>query len=105
MEISTLEEFAKVFKKENGKTVIDFYADWCNPCKKISPYVEELRGKYEEIGFYKINIENKNLTRLCDACKIKSVPSFLFINNKMAIKVITGSDQELLLKTINEIFT
>lgn len=42
----------------NETMIIDFYADWCGPCKMLAPFLEELAEKYPEIGIYKINVDN-----------------------------------------------
>ena len=58
--------------------VIDFYADWCRPCKLIEPIMEELAKEYDgQITIYKVNTENnQELSRLFG---ISSIPSILFV--------------------------
>ncbi len=65
------------FKGEKP-AVIDFYADWCGPCKTIAPILEELDGEYEGIDFYKVNTEVEN--ELAATFGIQSIPSILFIS-------------------------
>ncbi len=58
--------------------LIDFYADWCGPCKAIAPVLEELAAEYEgQIYIYKINTENEQ--ELAAAFGIRSIPSLLFV--------------------------
>lgn len=58
--------------------IIDFYADWCGPCKVIAPVLEELAGEYEgQIYVYKINTETE--PELAAAFGIRSIPSLLFV--------------------------
>lgn len=58
--------------------VIDFYADWCGPCKAIAPVLEELAAEYgEEIYIYKIDTEKEQ--ELAAAFGIRSIPTLLFI--------------------------
>ncbi|MDU1903259.1 MAG: thioredoxin [Dysgonomonas sp.] len=58
--------------------LIDFYADWCGPCKAIAPVLEELAGEYEgEIYIYKIDTEEER--ELAGLFGIRSIPSLLFI--------------------------
>ena len=77
----------KVFDFEKGTEwkfkgdipcVIDFYADWCGPCKMVAPILEELSKEYEgKINIYKINTEKEQ--ELAGAFGIKSIPSILFV--------------------------
>lgn len=57
--------------------IIDFYADWCNPCKLVAPILEELSTEYEDIDFYKVNTEEQS--ELAMVFGIQSIPSILFI--------------------------
>lgn len=58
--------------------IIDFYADWCGPCKMIAPALEELAGEYsDKIYIYKVNTEKER--ELAAAFGIRSIPSLLFI--------------------------
>ncbi|MDB4241612.1 thioredoxin domain-containing protein [Polaribacter sp.] len=76
----------KVFNFENNQewtfegkvpALIDFYADWCGPCKMIAPILEELSEAYgDKITIYKIDTEAEQ--ELAAAFAIKSIPSMLF---------------------------
>lgn len=58
--------------------IIDFYADWCGPCKMIAPILEELAEEYkDEIYIYKINTEHEQ--ELAAMFNIRSIPALLFI--------------------------
>jgi len=58
--------------------VIDFYADWCGPCKMISPILEELSDEYaEQIIIYKVDTEKE--MELSAVFGIQSIPNLLFI--------------------------
>lgn len=77
----------KVFDFENESewsfkgelpAVIDFYADWCGPCKMVAPIVEELSTEYAgKVNFYKVDTEAEQ--ELAAAFGIQSIPSLLFI--------------------------
>jgi thioredoxin len=58
--------------------VVDFYADWCAPCKTAGPILEEVAGEYKgKVLFYKVNVdENKELAA---AFNIRTIPAFLFV--------------------------
>lgn len=87
MEHLTKETFLqKVFNYEQNKEwkfegelpcIIDFYADWCQPCKIVAPILEELQKEYEgKINIYKIDTEDQQ--ELAAAFGIRSIPSMLF---------------------------
>lgn len=58
--------------------LIDFYADWCGPCKIVSPLIEELAKDYgDKLNVFKIDTEKE--AELASAFGIRSIPSFLFI--------------------------
>jgi len=77
----------KVFNYEKNKEwkfegekpcVIDFYADWCSPCKMVAPILEELAKDYDgKIDVFKVNTEEEQ--ELASAFGIRSIPSFLFV--------------------------
>ncbi|MGM0496436.1 MAG: thioredoxin [Bacteroidota bacterium] len=88
MEHLTKETFKeKIFNFEENKdwkfegdkpVIIDFYADWCQPCKIVSPILEEIAQEYEgKIDVYKIDTEDQQ--ELAAMFGIRSIPSILFI--------------------------
>jgi thioredoxin len=87
-ELLTKESFLdKVFNFEKNKEwkfegnipcIIDFYADWCGPCKAVAPVLEELSNEYEgKINIYKVDTEVEQ--ELAAAFGIRSIPSMLFV--------------------------
>ena len=61
--------------------IIDFYADWCRPCKIASPILEELAEKYKgKIDFYKVNTDSESSLKA--AFGIQSIPAFLYCPQK-----------------------
>jgi thioredoxin 1 len=80
------------------KTVFYFTAEWCGPCKKTRPIVEEL--KKEGYQFQIIDADYEQL--LVKKFEIKSVPTFILFKNEKEIKRITGAQtQQSLLEFIN----
>ena len=72
-------EVNKEWKFEGEKPcIIDFYADWCGPCKIVAPVLEELATDFNgKIDVYKVNTEEEQ--ELASAFGIRSIPSFLFV--------------------------
>jgi thioredoxin 1 len=88
LEHLTLESFKeKVFNFEENKdwkfegaapAIIDFYADWCSPCRMVAPILEELQASYgPKLNIYKVNTEEQR--ELAGMFGIQSIPSILFI--------------------------
>ena len=69
----------KEWKFEGDKpAIIDFYADWCGPCKMVAPILEELAEEYkDQLIIYKVDTEVEQ--ELAAVFGIQSIPSFLFI--------------------------
>ena len=62
----------------NVPAVIDFYADWCGPCRRVAPIMEELARLYEgRVLFYKVNVDQER--GLASTFQVQSIPMVLFI--------------------------
>ena len=74
----------------NAPCLIDFYADWCGPCKMVAPILEELSKEYEgKINIYKIDTEAEQ--ELAGAFGIRSIPSMLFIPMEGQPQMVQGA--------------
>ncbi len=101
----------KVFNYEKNKEwkfegelpcLIDFYADWCGPCKMVAPILEELSEEYKgKVNIYKINTENEQ--ELAGAFGISSIPSLLFIPKEGQPQMAVGAlPKETMVKVIED---
>lgn len=75
-----IENYAEEGWKYLGEmpAVVDFYADWCGPCRKLAPVMESMAAEYAgKVRFYKVNVDNARA--LSSAYGIRSIPSVLFI--------------------------
>ncbi len=88
IQLTTADFKNKIFNYETEKdwkylgqlpAIIDFYADWCGPCKMVAPVLEELSKEYEgRLNIYKVNTDVEQ--ELSAIFGIQSIPSFLFID-------------------------
>ncbi len=103
---------SKIFDYENNKewkyegdkpAIIDFYADWCGPCKMVAPVLEELAGEYEgKVNIYKVDTEVEQ--ELASVFGIRSIPSILFIPVSGQPQMAAGAmPKEGFVQAINEI--
>jgi thioredoxin 1 len=97
-------EVNKSWKYEGSKpAIIDFYADWCGPCRQLSPMVEEIAKEYAgKIVVYKVNTDQETI--LAQNLGIQGLPTLLFIPAQGKPQVSTGLvPRESLIKAINEV--
>ena len=113
MELLTKKTFIeKIFDYENKKeweyhgdlpAIIDFYADWCGPCKMVAPILEKLASEYQgKINIYKVNTDQEQ--ELATAFGIMTIPSLMFIPKQGQPQMTRGAlSHEAFVKTINEV--
>lgn len=82
--------------------VIDFYADWCKPCKMIAPYMEKLASENEgKLIVYKINVDDER--KLASVFQVQSIPSVLFVPVKGEPSMQTGAlSEDAYIKIVKE---
>jgi len=102
----------KVFNYEQNKEwkfegelpcIIDFYADWCGPCKMVEPVLQEIADEYEgKLNIYRIDTDAQQ--ELAAAFGIQSIPSILFVplNDKPQMSV-GAIPKNTIIKAINEV--
>lgn len=84
---------------KDKKVIIDFYADWCGPCKMIAPILEELQDKIQII---KINIDSHE--EIASAYSIMSIPTLLLMDNgEEKNRLIGYREEEEIVKAIEEL--
>ena len=69
--------------------VVDFFAQWCGPCKALSPILEEVSNEYEgKVDIYKVDVDEEE--ELSAAFGIRTIPTLLFIPMNETPKVMVG---------------
>ena len=88
------DEFENIIKDEN--VVIDCYADWCGPCKMLSPIIDELSEELTNINFYKLNVDEEE--ELAYEYRIMSIPTILIFEKGVLKQTLVGfkNKEELL---------
>lgn len=98
-------EASKDWKFEGSKpAIIDFYADWCAPCRMVAPVLEELKAEYgDKLDIYKINTEQQQ--ELAGMFGVQSIPSLLFVPVEGQPQMAMGAlPKESFVKAINDVF-
>ena len=85
----TLSEFDSIIKKPS-LTVVDFYADWCGPCKQIAPKFEQLSTKFPSVNFVKVNVDEAK--EIASKYSVRAMPTFLFFKNGTKVNEVVGAD-------------
>lgn len=84
--IETVEEFEEFIKE--GKVIIDFYANWCGPCKMLAPVLENLDQEVNDLKIGKINVDD--LEELAERYAVFSIPTLILIKDGQELKKQVG---------------
>ncbi len=89
--------------KGDKPAIIDFYADWCGPCKMVAPILEELSEEYKDkLHIYKIDTDKEQ--ELAGAFGIQSIPSILFVPVDDKPQMAAGAlPKDQLVKVISDV--
>jgi len=88
--ISSVEHFESTVEKAGDRLLVfDLYADWCMPCKILSPMLEKIALEHKDIvSVYKINVDKQ--PTLARAFGVRGIPYVVFVKNKQAVHAFTG---------------
>lgn len=98
-EILTLREFHNAIA--DGPVVVDFTAEWCSPCRQISPKVDELAMANPHITFLKVDVDRAH--RIADISDVRSMPTFHVYMDGQLIETVIGANLPALRKVISKL--
>jgi len=102
-EIKSVNDFAVAIGNDaTGLVVIDFFANWCGPCKQIAPFYAKLEEKYPNVGFYKLNSDNEATSSVIGVCEISTLPTFSFFYGGRYINKFIGANEVALENMIQQ---
>ncbi|MEK9861712.1 MAG: thioredoxin [Limisphaerales bacterium] len=93
MESLTDQNFEEKVLKASGAVLVDFWAEWCGPCKMLTPVLEKLSSaNQEKISIYKVNVDE--CQQLAVQFNIRSIPTLLFFKNGEVQEQVVGLKSE-----------
>ncbi|MBW9212266.1 MULTISPECIES: thioredoxin [Terrabacteria group] len=85
--IKNIAEYDAILK-DNEKVFVDFYADWCGPCKMVGPLVEQLSNEISDVTFVKVNVDEQ--PEIAQRYGIMSIPTLIAFKNGQAVTTTVG---------------
>lgn len=100
--IATQAELKEEINKAGDKLVVlDFFATWCGPCKRMGPIMEGISEQFKDVVFLKVDVdENIESSTKYD---ITCMPTFVFVKRKAVVERFSGSATDKIVATINKL--
>merc|ERR1712170_155309 len=90
--VESLEDFQQALKDAGDKAVlVDFFADWCGPCKMIAPKLEAMSSEFTNMVFLKVNVDDNEET--AGKYDISAMPTFLIFKNEQKVDSLVGASE------------
>lgn len=87
IEITSVEQFNDIVS--NNRVLVDFYAEWCGPCKGMAPELDKLDQAEPDLTIVKVNIET--MEDIAIKHRIRAVPTLVLYENAQATKTAAGA--------------
>ena len=88
MEIITSEQFEEKVLKNKKFVIVDFFANWCGPCKMLMPVLEEIDQEFDQVDIVKVNIDQDE--ELAKKFGVLSIPTLIFFSNGEEVEKTIG---------------
>ncbi|MCI9071074.1 thioredoxin [Clostridium sp.] len=86
--MKVIKESEFVNEINDGLVLIDFYADWCGPCKMLTPILEEINKENKDVRIIKVNIDDSRF--LASYYQIQSIPTLVLLKNGQFLNKMIG---------------
>ena len=95
----------KIFSSNKNIILVDFFAEWCGPCKLLTPKLENLEKKYDNIEILKVDVDNDNCSQISELYKITCMPTIIFLKDKKNQEnfKVEGNNIELIEENIKKL--
>jgi len=95
---ASFDEFLK--NAGDALVVVDFFAEWCGPCKMIAPKVKKFANDYTDVYFAKVDVDENDET--AEAEGVSAMPTFKFYKNGKKVDELTGANEKKLEELIKK---
>ncbi len=88
LQILNESNFKQFINEKKGAVLVDFYADWCGPCKMLSPVLEKISKENEDIEIVKVNVDESS--NLANEYGVVNIPTMVFLKDSEVSHVQVG---------------
>nr|XP_054765280.1 uncharacterized protein LOC129272068 [Lytechinus pictus] len=96
-----LQEDCASFLENNSLAVIDFFADWCGPCKMIAPKVKDLALAFASVKFGKVNVDDAE--EVAQKYDVSAMPTFILFKDGQKFDTIVGANEAKLKEGVEKL--
>ncbi len=101
VKVLNVDNFKNEVENYKGVCLVDFYADWCGPCKMMSPIIDEIAEEISTVNVGKVNVDDN--IPLAEKFGIMSIPAiFVFKDGQVSKSFVGVTSKEELIKAIND---
>jgi thioredoxin 1 len=83
------DSFSSEVIKKKGVVFVDFYAEWCGPCKMTAPVIEQLAAEQKDVAFYKVDVDQNS--ELASQYSVFSIPTFVIFKDGQIAAQFSGA--------------
>lgn len=84
----TMEQYNNEIVNSDKLVLIDFFADWCGPCKMLAPVIEQVAEEHSDVDVVKVNVDE--VPELAQMYRVASIPTLIFLKSGQLVKEHVG---------------